>query len=81
MNNKGVEMGITIFHGGCHDCTQQEINGIDFCVRCCCFDADWNFPNLNNREPSRSDLERARLKEKHNMGLNRDELRWKRELK
>lgn len=64
-------MKITIFHGGCHGCTQQEINGIDFCVRCQYFDANWNLPDLNNREPSQFNLERARLKEKYKMGLPR----------
>lgn len=47
-----------IFHGGCHGCTQQQRNGVDFCFDCCYFSADWKKPNLNNRPPSDADLAR-----------------------
>lgn len=56
-----------IFHGGCTECTQQDIEGIDFCVKCRYFDADWSLPSLNNREPDEADLMRRQLKEKHNI--------------
>jgi len=51
-----------VFHGGCHGCTQQERNGVEFCVGCQFFDTDWGLPNLNNRPPSREDIKRAELK-------------------
>jgi len=39
---------ILLFHGGCHDCTQQLIHGIQFCDACQYRRADWDKPNLNN---------------------------------
>ena len=38
----------TLFHGGCHECTQRQINGVGFCKNCCYRHADWSKPNLNN---------------------------------
>lgn len=33
-----------MFHGGCQGCTRQqtEKNGVDFCVKCQCFDSKGN---------------------------------------
>lgn len=39
----------TIFHGGCIGCTQQQINGVEFCKGCQYYQADWNLPDLSNR--------------------------------
>jgi hypothetical protein len=47
-----------LFHGGCHDCTQQDKHGPDFCFDCCYFNADWNKPSLNNKPPSEADIMR-----------------------
>ncbi len=58
-------MGQIIFHGGCCECTQQLKNGIDFCVKCQYFQADWTLPDLNNRPPNRAEIVRAELKKKH----------------
>ena len=46
---------IVIFHGGCHGCTQQlkRPEGVDFCVRCQYFDADWSLESLNNETASK----------------------------
>lgn len=38
----------TLFHGGCHGCTMQEIKGIGGCVGCQYFEGDWSLPNLND---------------------------------
>ncbi len=54
-----------LFHGGCHGCTQQESKGIDFCIGCQYFDADWNLPDLNNREPTETENMRTFLKLKY----------------
>lgn len=54
-------MAIYMFHGACTGCTQQEINGVDFCVGCCNFDADWDLPDLNNAPPTQADLKRAEI--------------------
>ncbi|MFN5832916.1 MAG: hypothetical protein ACK459_04190 [Akkermansiaceae bacterium] len=50
-----------LFHGGCHDCTQQMLHGTNFCFDCCYFNADWSKPSLNNSAPSRADIERKRV--------------------
>jgi hypothetical protein len=44
-----------LFHGGCHDCTQQDKHGLNFCFDCSYFNADWNKPSLNNKPPSEAD--------------------------
>lgn len=54
-------MTIYMFHGGCAGCTQQEINGVDFCAGCCFFDADWNLPDLNNRPLTPTEIKRAEM--------------------
>ena len=41
--------GMTLFHGGCHGCTQQQLHGINFCDRCQYRNADWDKPDLNNK--------------------------------
>lgn len=62
-----------IFHGGCHNCTQQEINGVDFCIKCQYFNANWDLPNLNNYISDTEQI-KTNLKIKHNIELNeRDE--------
>jgi hypothetical protein len=37
------------FHGGCHDCTMQDKNGLGYCVECMYFEANWDLPDLNDR--------------------------------
>tara|TARA_R100001244_G_scaffold36527_1_gene33469 strand:- start:2379 stop:2588 length:210 start_codon:yes stop_codon:yes gene_type:complete len=59
--------GQVIFHGGCHGCTQQLFEGVDFCRGCQYFDADWSLPSLNNEEPSSADLIRIEIKRKHGL--------------
>lgn len=61
-----------LFHGGCHGCTQQEVNGLDFCVKCRYFDADWSLPNLSN-QIDESDYVKISLKNKHSMPLSERE--------
>ena len=39
-----------IFHGGCHECTQQDKYGIKYCRDCRYYDANWDKPNLFNDE-------------------------------
>lgn len=58
-----------IFHGGCRNCTQQEINGLDFCTKCQYFDANWELPNLNNHISSTEQI-KIDLKIKNNIKLN-----------
>ena len=53
-----------LFHGGCHDCTQQDKHSTDFCYDCCYFNADWSKPNLNNRPPSQCEIERKNVIER-----------------
>jgi hypothetical protein len=53
-----------LFHGGCHDCTQQDKHGTDFCFDCCYFNADWNKPSLNNKPPSPAEIERKKVIER-----------------
>lgn len=66
-------MVMYLFHGGCHGCTQQEKNGVDFCVGCQFFLPNWDLPNLSDAVPD-SDRVKLRLKIKHNIPLNsRDE--------
>jgi len=45
-----------LFHGGCHGCNSQEINGITRCESCRYFACDWALPDLNN-EHSRLERE------------------------
>lgn len=63
---KENEIEIVVFHGGCIGCTQQAIQpkGVDYCIGCQYFDADWKLPNLNNKEPSEADKTRRELKQK-----------------
>ncbi len=51
-----------LFHGGCHGCTRQSVEGVRFCMGCQYFDADWKLPDLNNRPPTEAELVRERLK-------------------
>ena len=37
-----------LFHGGCHGCTQQEEKGLEFCVGCQYFNADWSLPSWHS---------------------------------
>ena len=60
---------MVLFHEGCHGCTKQKLVGIDNCVKCCYFRADWKLPNLNNNVP-KVDFVRMKLKVKHNMPLS-----------
>ena len=50
------------FHGGCHYCTQQDIHGVEFCMGCQYFDANWNLPNLSNRPATKAEEMRRFLK-------------------
>jgi hypothetical protein len=59
-----------IFHGGCLGCTQQELHGVDFCVGCQCFDADWELPDLNNRPLTKSEEMRNHLKLVHGFPIS-----------
>ena len=54
-----------IFHGGCHKCTQQETNELDFCMGCQYFNANWDLPNLSNKPMNEADKVRADLIYKH----------------
>jgi hypothetical protein len=36
------------FHSACSECTNQEKEGIEFCVNCCNFECNWSLPNLND---------------------------------
>lgn len=49
------------FHGGCHGCTMQEIHGVDNCIKCRYFAAEWHKKDLNNRPPTEAELERKRI--------------------
>lgn len=51
-----------IFHGGCHGCTQQDLNGVEFCKGCQYFDAEWEKPNLSNEPPRRADVVREQIR-------------------
>lgn len=53
--------GTILFHGGCHGCTQQQLNGIRFCTGCQYFAGDWALEDLNNAEPSYSDVVREAI--------------------
>jgi hypothetical protein len=59
-----------IFHGGCHGCIQQSIQGTDFCFDCCYFDADWSKPSLNKQAPSQADIERQLVINRRNLAAN-----------
>lgn len=48
-------MKTEMFHGGCHRCSMQEKNGVEYCVGCQFFDADWNLPDLNDARIAESD--------------------------
>jgi hypothetical protein len=60
------------FHGGCCDCTRQETEpeGVDFCVKCQFFMANWSLPDLNNRPPTPTELKREELIKKHGLRKN-----------
>ncbi len=60
-------MVMHLFHGGCHGCTQQETNDIDFCIECKYFDADWGLPSLNNRPPTETEIIKKELKKKYKL--------------
>lgn len=51
-----------IFHGGCIGCTQQELLGVDNCIKCQYFDADWKLPNLNNELPNTAEMKKKEIK-------------------
>ena len=53
-----------MFHGGCAGCTRQETEakGIDYCIKCKYFDADWDLPDLNNAPPTEADIARKEIK-------------------
>ena len=53
-----------LFHGGCHGCTQQEINGINFCYDCRYFDGKWSKPNLDNSPKTLTERIRREVKER-----------------
>ncbi len=67
INDGEKKKEIVIFHGGCHDCTQQFIQpaGVDFCVQCQYFDADWDLPDLNNRDLDDADAIRDEVKRRN----------------
>lgn len=52
-----------IFHGGCHGCSQQEVEALSFCQGCRYFAPDWNLPSLCNAEPGVEEVVRAKLLE------------------
>jgi hypothetical protein len=64
-----------IFHGGCLSCKSQQLKGIDRCVGCQYFDANWNLPDLSITDASEADLKRIELKVKHKIPLTRKEKR------
>ncbi len=51
-----------LFHGGCCGCSHQLLEGVEFCVRCQYFDADWSLPDFNNRPLNKMEKKRAELK-------------------
>lgn len=57
----GTKKKQLIFHGGCHGCTQQQLNGLEYCHGCQYFDADWRLPSLNNEYPDEAEIYRARI--------------------
>jgi len=57
------------FHGGCEGCSRQKELGVDRCVECQFFDANWDLPNLNNSLPSKADLKREEIKKR--LGLRK----------
>jgi hypothetical protein len=58
-----------IFHGGCHGCTRQqdEPEGVEYCVRCQYFDADWSLPDLSNEPLSPTEELKLKIQQKHGM--------------
>ena len=56
-----MDKKIKLFHGGCHGCNVQKIFGIEYCVGCQCFEANWKLPDLNDEHLSNK-LEREVLK-------------------
>ena len=65
-SNEETDMTI-MFHGGCSGCTMQDLDGIDECRKCKCFDADWSLPNLNNRPDGDAEKERKRIIKKYGL--------------
>ena len=65
------------FHGGCVCCLHQEKYGVDDCINCQYFEANWRLPSLAEYPVSEADLMRQKLKEnrkkkeKYNKLLNR----------
>jgi hypothetical protein len=55
-------MSNILFHGGCHGCTQQEINSVEICVKCCFFLPDWDLPDLNNRPLTKEEIIRKKTR-------------------
>ena len=52
-----------MFHGCCHGCTMQELQGIDNCINCKWFDPGTAYlPDLNNSPPTLAETERTRIK-------------------
>lgn len=37
------------FHGGCFECKQYFIEGVNYCHNCQYFEPDWDKPDLSNR--------------------------------
>jgi hypothetical protein len=68
-------MAYHIFHGGCHGCTQQELNGVKFCMGCCYFEANWKLPSLSNRPPTAAEIMRNKLKKNQHADQLIDALR------
>ncbi|MBT6052874.1 MAG: hypothetical protein HOG49_39235 [Candidatus Scalindua sp.] len=68
---KKEEDAIILFHGGCHGCTIQMRNGIDFCRNCRYFDCNWKLPCYNDKPLNAADIARRRIKEKYKVQLSR----------
>jgi len=59
-------MKFQLFHGGCHGCNMQAVNGLGYCVGCRYFECNWFLPDLNDqtaKEKEESDAIRAKARE------------------
>jgi len=77
MKNKDIIM----FHGGCHNCTNQITKGIDFCRLCQFFDVEWHKPNLNSAKASEATIARAEVLDRYDkkmFTLFQDKPLWER---
>ena len=64
-----------IFHGGCVPCSSQEEQGVDRCVGCQFFDANWNLPDLSiNRERDKMNVYKNEIRSR--VGKKRKWLKW-----